>query len=242
MGKRTRYITDERPLSRKKNFIEEDEDVDQYGMSEENYGMNDESVDVPQVIDKLDKKVIQDYLDQDKEPYRRPITKFKTEFSQQVYFLAKGGFKTEQIAEFFKVSEPTINNWKIANPEFYEAYRAGAWNHSFNLLEAMDKSAYGYNYVEIEKGQTVTRSGKVVPTTKIIHKHKPPSEVLLMFILKNKYPEIWGDLNGKAQAGALSQHELAKKIDTSSFSEQEKALLKSIAIKKAKEMQGQTAK
>ena len=46
-----------------------------------------------------------------KNPGGRP-TKYKPEYAEQVYKLALEGFTDKKIAEFFKVDERTINNWK----------------------------------------------------------------------------------------------------------------------------------
>ena len=52
--------------------------------------------------------------------------KYKPEYAETARKLcAKSGFMDMQLAEWFEVTEKTINNWKLAHPEFAEALRVG---------------------------------------------------------------------------------------------------------------------
>jgi hypothetical protein len=52
--------------------------------------------------------------------------KYKPEYAETARKLcAKSGFIDIQLAEWFEVTEKTINNWKLAHPEFAEALRVG---------------------------------------------------------------------------------------------------------------------
>lgn len=214
MGKRTKFVTDGHPL------VEDNRDKNPSNF-----------------LNGLDKEVVFDFLN--KTQPKNPITNFRTERAREIYYLAKLGAKSSQIAEFFKVSESTVEAWKVSDPEFYEAYRQGTWMFSFEIMETLSKKALGYNYIEVEESQTVTRNGTVVPITKIVHKHQVPSDIALFFLLKGKHPDIWGDLS-KIQTEGINQQEIAKRIDPEKFTDEEKELIRSIAIKKAKEIQGQS--
>jgi len=56
----------------------------------------------------------------------RSKNKYKPEYAETARKLcAKSGFIDIQLAEWFEVTEKTINNWKLAHPEFAEALRVG---------------------------------------------------------------------------------------------------------------------
>ena len=52
-------------------------------------------------------------------------TAYKTEYVKQVYKLCLLGATDKDIADFFEVSERTINTWKKAVPEFLQSIKKG---------------------------------------------------------------------------------------------------------------------
>ncbi len=51
--------------------------------------------------------------------------KYKPEHAETARKLCAQGFIDIQLAEWFEVTEKTINNWKLAHPEFDQALRVG---------------------------------------------------------------------------------------------------------------------
>jgi len=52
-------------------------------------------------------------------------TKYKSEYSEQVYKLCLLGATDVEIGDFFEVCERTINYWKEEHPEFLQSIRQG---------------------------------------------------------------------------------------------------------------------
>ena len=52
-------------------------------------------------------------------------TEYRPEYAEDTRKLCLLGFTDAQLADFFDVSEATINNWKIAHPEFLESIKKG---------------------------------------------------------------------------------------------------------------------
>jgi len=166
-------------------------------------------------------------------------TVFNETFMQQVYYLAKGGFRNEDLAEFFKVSGDTINSWISKKEGFAEALHEGRWMFSLKVSETLGQRALGYDYTETETAEHVTRAGDIVTLTKKTHKHMPPDVTAIIFYLKNRQRDLWQDVN-RTEIDARFQVNVSKSIETDEFSEEERKLLKSIAIKKIIPIHGQS--
>lgn len=52
-------------------------------------------------------------------------TSYRKEYAEQAFKLCLLGFTDAELADFFGVSETTINNWKNAHPEFLESLKRG---------------------------------------------------------------------------------------------------------------------
>ena len=50
-------------------------------------------------------------------------TRYKQEYAEQALKLCRLGAKDSELADFFQVSEQTINAWKKAHPEFLESLK-----------------------------------------------------------------------------------------------------------------------
>ena len=57
-------------------------------------------------------------------PAGRP-SQYKAEYCEQAYKLCLLGATDVQLADFFGVSEQTLNTWKQKHPKFLESLRAG---------------------------------------------------------------------------------------------------------------------
>lgn len=165
--------------------------------------------------------------------------KFRNDFSRQVYYLTRLGATTEQMAEFFRVSPSTITGWLDNNDDFREANLLGRYIFSMEMIETLSQRAMGYDYTEVEEGTAINRKGELVNVKKIIHKHMPPDPACMFFILKNRHGDVWADTHRGDQAAKLNQ-EIAKKLEVDELDDDERELLKRIALKKASKMQGQS--
>jgi hypothetical protein len=85
-------------------------------------------------------------------------TKYKPEFPELARKLcATCGFTDQQLADWFEVSQRTINEWKLKHPEFSQSLRAGKAETDDLIERATVAHITGY-YVTTERR---TRNGKV---------------------------------------------------------------------------------
>lgn len=96
------------------------------------------------------------------------------------------GYTDKQLAEFFEVTEQTVNNWKKKHPEFFEALKEGKAVADKLVERSLFERATGY---ECPEDKIFNNNGEalVVPTTK----HYPPDTTACIFWLKNRKPEEW---------------------------------------------------
>ncbi len=157
--------------------------------------------------------------------------KFKNDFIRQVYYLAKLGARTCDIAAFFGVGENTVNNWQAKDPDFATAMMEGKWVFDMKVAETLGQRAMGYDYEEIEHSQHLTRGGEIKMLKKITKKHMPPDITAIICWLKNRQKELWADVNRNEIQSNVS-FDITHKMDLSILTPEEQALVKSIAIKK----------
>jgi hypothetical protein len=123
-----------------------------------------------------------------KHPGGRP-TKYKSEYAEQAFKLACEGFTDKRIADFFKTTERTINNWKKKHPEFFQSLKRGKDEFDTDVIEnSLAKRASGYSHPDVHISNY---QGKITVTP--IIKHYPPDPTSMIFWLKNRRPDRWRD-------------------------------------------------
>ena len=132
-----------------------------------------------------------------KHPGGRP-TKYKPENAEQAYKLVCEGFTDKKIADFFKVGEKTVNNWKKKHPEFLQSLKRGKDEFDSDVIEkSLVKRASGYQYKEVTKAiskEPDPNTGKVkIVTIKEVTKEVAPDPTSMIFWLKNRRPDRWRD-------------------------------------------------
>ena len=116
-------------------------------------------------------------------------SKYKPEFCEQARKLCALGAKDTEIADFFKVSEATLNNWKNDYPEFLESLKEG--KRIFDnetVVNSLLHRAIGYTAKETK---VFMNNGE--PVTVEVDKHYPPDVTACIFWLKNRLPDEWRD-------------------------------------------------
>lgn len=113
-------------------------------------------------------------------------TSYKPEYANQAIHLTKLGATDSQLAEFFSVSEQTINSWKKKHPKFLESLKEGKSIADNEVKKALYQRAIGYSHLE-DKIFNNGGEALIVETTK----HYPPDTVACIFWLKNRDPENW---------------------------------------------------
>jgi hypothetical protein len=115
-------------------------------------------------------------------------TDYKNEYCQQTEKLCKLGATDKDLADFFEVDESTINNWKIAHPEFLESIRAGKVLADANVADSLYQRAMGFEH-DSEEIKIINGAVERVPIRKIY----PPDTVAAIFWLKNRQKDKWRD-------------------------------------------------
>jgi len=115
-------------------------------------------------------------------------TRYRKEFAEQARKLCFLGFTDVQLADFFEVTEKTINNWKQRHPEFLQSLKSGKAIADGDVVESLFQRACGYEHEEDKIFQYEGRP-VIVPTVK----KYAPDPVSMIFWLKNRQPELWRD-------------------------------------------------
>tara|TARA_R110002020_G_scaffold70727_3_gene183438 strand:+ start:1376 stop:1885 length:510 start_codon:yes stop_codon:yes gene_type:complete len=123
----------------------------------------------------------------DKSNAGRP-TDYKIEFNRQAEKLCLLGSTDKDMADFFDVSESTINLWKQKHPEFSESIKRGKISADANVASRLYKRAIGYEH---DEDKIFNNNGEplIVPTIK----HVQPDTTAAIFWLKNRQPKMWRD-------------------------------------------------
>ncbi|WP_033471358.1 terminase [Bordetella bronchiseptica] len=115
-------------------------------------------------------------------------SKYQPAFAEQAAKLCRLGATDKDLADFFAVTERTLNTWKKQHAEFLQALNAGKTLADAEVADRLYQRALGYSHPEddirICDGVIVT-----TPTTK----HYPPDTVACIFWLKNRRPDLWRD-------------------------------------------------
>lgn len=113
-------------------------------------------------------------------------TIYRPQYADQARNYCLLGATDAQMAEFFEVSERTINRWKAAHPEFSEALRRGKSEADALVAESLYKRATGCSHPDTHVSN---HQGEITLTP--ITKHYPPDVQAATFWLKNRQPTLW---------------------------------------------------
>ncbi len=134
-------------------------------------------------------------------------TDYKEEYCVQAEKLCKLGATDKEIADFFDVTESTVNLWKIEHPEFSESVKKGKIWADAEVAHSFHKRATGYKYDEVtyeklaeaEGGMKAGAEGDIEETKKEIYRRKvvtkevPPDGGAALNLLKNRQKDKWRD-------------------------------------------------
>jgi hypothetical protein len=115
-------------------------------------------------------------------------SKYKSEFCEQALKLCRLGAIDKELADFFEVSEVTLNAWKKEYPEFLKSLKDGKELADAEVADKLFKRATGYSH---EDTVVNTYQGVVILTP--ITKHYAPDTTACIFWLKNRRPDLWRD-------------------------------------------------
>jgi len=130
-------------------------------------------------------------------------TKYQDSYPKQAEKLCMLGATNADIADFFEVSERTIDRWKKSNEEFCRALKVGK-EHADNRVErSLYERAMGYSHPDVH----ISNFKSEIKLTEIT-KHYPPDTTACIFWLKNRQPDAWRD---KSEVVVQDDTELDKK-------------------------------
>lgn len=115
-------------------------------------------------------------------------TKFKPEYIEQARKLCKLGATDRELADFFEVTEKTLNNWKLESDEFLQSLKSGKDEADDRVERSLYARAIGYEHDDVDIRVV---EGSIVETP--IVKHYPPDTTAAIFWLKNRRKEEWRD-------------------------------------------------
>ena len=111
-------------------------------------------------------------------------TKYKAEYTKQAEKLCKLGATDSDLADFFEVSQSTLNLWKITHKPFSESLKLGKEPADDRVERSLYERATGYSH---EDTHISMFQGDITETP--ITKHYPPDTTACIFWLKNRRPE-----------------------------------------------------
>ena len=123
-------------------------------------------------------------------PKRGRPTAYLPAYVEQARRLAMLGLTDAEMAEFFSVSERTLNTWKKAHPDFLQSLKAGKIEADTHVAAGLYQSAIG-GHIVTETREQEGPDGSVTRTTET--KQVPPNVTAQVFWLKNRQPARWRD-------------------------------------------------
>lgn len=128
-------------------------------------------------------------------------TDYSPDYNEQAYKLCLLGATDKDMADFFDVTETTINNWKQEHKEFFESIRAGKTKADLEIAQSLYKSAQDKKIIEQvpfkckevyynNEGKRVEREVvQIVEVEKVV----PADFRAQQFWLKNRKSDTWRD-------------------------------------------------
>jgi hypothetical protein len=108
-------------------------------------------------------------------------TRYRKDLDELVYKLCLLGAIDTQIADFFDVSERTINTWKKKHSTFLQSIKKGKIQADAEVAKMLFHRACGYEHIETK---VFCQNGEII--THDVIKHYPPDTAAICFWLKNR--------------------------------------------------------
>lgn len=143
---------------------------------------------------------------------RKPYGRYDPAYVEQARKLCLLGAIDPELADFFDVSERTINYWRIQHPEFAAATKEGKDEANQRVVRSLFQRAVGGSLIEEQavkikhtefddKGKRKSEREEVQIVQ--IRKQLPPDVVAQIFWLKNRDKENWRDKHELEHSGEI---------------------------------------
>lgn len=126
-------------------------------------------------------------------------SKYEPIMCQQVTKLCRLGATDVELANFFDISEQTLNTWKKEHPQFLESIKAGKDFADAEVADKLFKRATGYHHPEVD---IKVINGEIIQTELV--KHYPPDATSMIFWLKNRQKSKWSDKTQTELSGTVN--------------------------------------
>jgi len=113
-------------------------------------------------------------------------TDFRAEFVEQSKKLCQLGATDQEVADFFEVNVATIYRWKISQPAFCEALKAGKEMADERVERSLFAKAIGFEHDTLKIFQY-----EGVPVEVPFREKVAPDVTACIFWLKNRRPKEW---------------------------------------------------
>lgn len=130
-----------------------------------------------------------------KHPGGRP-TDYRASYADQAYNYTLLGATDKLLAEFFDVSEQTINTWKQKHPKFLESIKRGKGIADATVAASLFHRANGYSHKAVK---FFSHEGIISQQEYV--EHYPPDTTAAIFFLKNRRPDLWRDKQSHEHSG-----------------------------------------
>lgn len=113
------------------------------------------------------------------------------------------------MADFFGVTETTVNNWKSAHPEFLASLKEAKATADAAVERRLFQRACGYEHeaVKIITVADGNNNGSHVEQVPYVERY-PPDTTACIFWLKNRKPQEWRDKTETEHSGKIGLEEL----------------------------------
>ena len=105
----------------------------------------------------------------------------------------RDGLADNQICKNLGIGHTTLYRYIKQHEEFRNAYKKGTEVCTYEVENALYKSAMGHFVEEMEVIETISPEGLVTTTKRKHRRYVPPSTGAQVFILKNRRPDWWRD-------------------------------------------------
>ena len=115
-------------------------------------------------------------------------TKYKPEYNELACNYCLLGATDKELGEYFDVDESTINNWKIAYPDFFESIKDGRERADARVVQSLYKRATGYT----QKSQKAMQYQGELIIADVVEEVAPDTTAAIYWT-KNRLPKHWRD-------------------------------------------------
>lgn len=133
-----------------------------------------------------------------KKPIGRPSA-YHPDYDDQAYKLTLLKMIDKELAEFFEVSEVTLNAWKKAHPSFLKSITRGKAIADADVTQKFIERCMGYSHDAVK---IFMPAGSTEPVYAPYTERFPPDTQAISLWLRNRQPSKWRDkLPDEAQTG-----------------------------------------